>query len=145
MVFVVKRLNKQTNWGKRPVAIKSSGNPNPSKKNRFTKENRPKVISPGRPRLFLKELSSAAYATLIEDLMKLDKGQLRRTYKDKRTNGVTALLARAMYWGDTAELERLLSRVLGAVPQRTELTGASGQPLIPAVINIQPIKSLTKS
>lgn len=132
------------------MAIKmpqKANNLNPSPKTRFTKENHPKSPGP-KPnpiKLALKTLTPEGYSALIEELTKLDKGTLKKIYRNPESNGITALLARAIHWGDTAELEKILSRVIGSVPQKTELTGGNGQPLIPAVISIQPIKSLTKT
>lgn len=130
------------------MALKISANPNPSPSTRFTKGPVTPPKNVGRKKsvakLAMKSLSPEGYSELIFELSKLEKAELKKIYRNGQSNGITALLARAMYWGDTAELERLLSRVIGAVPQRTEISGPGGGPLVPAQIIIQPVRSLTE-
>ena len=64
--------------------------------------------------------------------------------KSKTTTGAeilaTILVKKAMQ-GDTRVISELMDRLEGKAIQKTEVTGADGNPLSPAIINIIPVKS----
>ncbi len=53
-------------------------------------------------------------------------------------SAVASVLLRARAKGDHRGLDILIDRVIGKVPQKTELTGADGEALSPAVLNFAP-------
>jgi len=53
---------------------------------------------------------------------------------------VGCALKESMKKGDFWALDKMLERIIGKVPQKTEMTGADGVPFLPPVMNFNPVR-----
>ena len=120
----------------------------PSPETRFHVGSRPN--RPGRKKLPLKAraLAKISRETIIEvydRLMRMTREDIATYYRNPTISAIEALVARAIISGDMDDLDRILDRVIGRVPQRLEHGGHDGAPLIPPTITYQPVQHLPTS
>jgi|GEM_PF-1879106 len=112
----------------RPWKPGESGNPN----------GRPPETHPN-----IKRFTKKAVQETFAELMVTSQDDLAKIRDDAQESGVRAAVAsvilRARAKGEMASLDALIDRVIGKVPQKTELTGGEGEPLQAPVMHFHPI------
>lgn len=91
---------------------------------------------PGRPQeptKFMKEFTKIAVANELVDLMELTLEDLKNITNNKESKPITAVVAAYLLNCRKKGIfpDQILDRVIGKVPQKTELTGAEGVPFEP--------------
>lgn len=111
-------------------------NPSPATRWKKGKSGNPAGPMPGViAKKELKEWTQQSVATAYKNLMNLEIPDLRQIADSLTTPVLEVIIARALLRdrmeGTTDNTERILDRAIGKVPQRTEMTGLEGTPLVP--------------
>lgn len=81
----------------------------------------------------LVRFTKKAVQETFAQLMLLPQEELNRIRDDQQESGIRAAVAsvimRARARGQLSDLDAMIDRIIGKVPQKTELSGAEGQPL----------------
>jgi hypothetical protein len=117
------------------------GNHNPSPATRFKKGC---PGGPGYPRgkkkitSFTRQMTALEVSGIFDRLMKMTKTELEEYAKRPDITALDLTVARALIkgWmiGDMRNVNTLLERIIGKVPDKLEHTGAAGMPLVPPQI-----------
>lgn len=93
----------------------------------------------------LETLTRQTVADLLNRYLQLTPGEIKERLREPETPmfeaAVGAIVLRCRDTGNFSELDRLLDRCIGKVPQKieSEITGGKGSPLIPPTIQIMPV------
>lgn len=110
-------------------------NPNPSPENRFAPGN---AGGPGRPPdapAALKQFTKKEIAEVVCKMLKMTIPDMIRYAKQQEATAleviVSSVITQCVKKGDYWTFDKMIERVIGKVPQKTELTGADGEPFGP--------------
>lgn len=92
----------------------------------------------------LREWTQATVAQAYKKYMNMEIEDLKEASEDTSTlPAIEVIVARALLRdrleGEMDNTERILDRAIGRVPQKTEMSGINGQPLVPPTIIFQGI------
>lgn len=110
----------------------------------------------GRPRTSIAAKELRRYtrehvSEVINKVMDMTTAELLELKRDKKTpsfeSAIAAVMLKAKEDMDFSEIDRLLDRCIGKVPQKLEgeFVGKGGTPLIPANVVLQPVRPSGKA
>ena len=109
---------------------------------------------PGRPPMSddekaLRRFTRDHVGEVINKLMELTDSEITLLFSDPSVPQFEKLVAKVMLTarqdGNFSPIDSLLDRCIGRVPQKTEHSGPEGAPLVPPVINYNPVQQIPSS
>lgn len=96
---------------------------------------------PGREpgyRKQMREYTKKHICKVFNEMCEMTVNEIEKIGSDKDETELRSIVARVMMRcrakGEFGDLNMILDRIIGKVPQKTELTGEDGSPLVPATI-----------
>ncbi len=95
----------------------------------------------------LKEYTTSQVALAYTQLLEFSKTELERLIEHPDSGSLKVVMAQAilrdMRNKDTSYSERIISRVIGPIPQVSEIGGTGGQPFLPPNVSILPVQAVS--
>ncbi len=95
----------------------------------------------------MKEYTTTQVATTYTQLLEFSKKELEELIDHPETGSLKVVMAQAilrdMRNKEVHYTERIVSRIIGPIPQVSEIGGTGGQPLLPANVSILPVQAVS--